>query len=560
MDKRMLVALALTVVVIMVFQFLFPGTATRRRSFTRPDSVAASATSPSSDSAVAPAPTPALAAAPAATPALPSAPSPVAVPPETLAVKTSHADFQMTNIGAAPLGVTMLDYHATRPGDETALVDVGRPGAPLLRYRVITASDTLDLSRVPFHGTRTTTPDGRTVLTYTADVRNTPVSISYTFAPDGYTATVAGDVHGVPNGYVLIDLPNGFTSAEADTLGDQRRLAYAYKRVHQDPQSQLFAKLKPDEPQFEKGPLNWIAAQNKYFVVGLLAPRDSSAAFDGVQLVGVRPTPPSKTATLASATGVQSLKNGTFGFQLYAGPQEWRRLQALGNDFEDVNPYGGYFHAIVQPFATLIMRIILWMRVHLKLNYGWVIIVFGIAIRVLLWPLNQRAMRTSLKMQALQPELQAVQTRYKSDPQKLQTEMMKLYREHGMSPLSPLAGCLPMLIPLPILFTLLFVFQNTIEFRGVPFLWLHDISVRDPYYVLPLFMGVTAYIVSWISMRNQPPNPQTKAMSYMFPVMMTFFFLKVSAGLNLYYAVQNLATLPQQWLLANERAKAAAKT
>jgi YidC/Oxa1 family membrane protein insertase len=367
-------------------------------------------------------------------------------------------------------------------------------------------------------------------------------------------------VHGASNGYVLVDLPNGFTSAEADTAGDQRRLAYAYKRVHQDPQSQLFTKLKPDEPQFEKGPLNWIAAQNKYFVVGLLAPRDSSAAFDGVQMVGVRPTPPSKTATLASATGIQSLKNGAFNFALYAGPQEWRRLQALGNDFEDVNPYGGYFHAIVQPFATLIMRIILWMRVHLKLNYGWVIIVFGIAIRVLLWPLNQRAMRTSLKMQALQPELQAVQTRYKSDPQKLQTEMVKLYREHGMSPLSPLAGCLPMLIPLPILFTLLFVFQNTIEFRGVPFLWLHDISVRDPYYVLPLFMGVTAYIVSWISMRNQPPNPQTKAMSYMFPVMMTFFFLKVSAGLNLYYAVQNLATLPQQWLLANERAKAAAKT
>jgi YidC/Oxa1 family membrane protein insertase len=112
-----------------------------------------------------------------------------------------------------------------------------------------------------------------------------------------------------------------------------------------------------------------------------------------------------------------------------------------------------------------------------------------------------------------------------------------------------------MMLPLPIFGALYFVFRNTIEFRGVPFLWLHDISARDPYYVMPILMGASSFLVSWVGMRNSPPNPQTKMMGYMFPIMMTVFLAKVAAGLNLYYLVQNLATLPQQWILANERAK-----
>lgn len=125
-----------------------------------------------------------------------------------------------------------------------------------------------------------------------------------------------------------------------------------------------------------------------------------------------------------------------------------------------------------------------------------------------------------------------------------------------MSPLSPLMGCLPMLIPMPVLFALYFVFQNTIEFRGVSFLWMADLSLKDPYYILPILMGISMFVLSWIGLRSSPPNAQAKMMAYVFPVMMTVFFLKLAAGLNLYYAVQNIAALPQQWLIARERAKA----
>jgi YidC/Oxa1 family membrane protein insertase len=204
------------------------------------------------------------------------------------------------------------------------------------------------------------------------------------------------------------------------------------------------------------------------------------------------------------------------------------------------------------------MRILLWMRATLNLSYGWVLVIFGIAVRLLLWPLNQKAMRTSMKMSRLQPELAEIQKRYKSDPQRMQSEIMRVYRDHGMSPFSSLSGCLPMLLPMPILFALFFVFQNTIEFRGVPFLWLSDISLKDPYFIVPIVMGLSMFVLSIIGMRNSPPNPQAKMMSYVLPVMMTVFFLNLASGLNLYYAVQNLTAIPQQWLIANERAKNAA--
>jgi YidC/Oxa1 family membrane protein insertase len=138
--------------------------------------------------------------------------------------------------------------------------------------------------------------------------------------------------------------------------------------------------------------------------------------------------------------------------------------------------------------------------------------------------------------------------------------MMKIYQAHGVSPFSAFSGCLPMLIPMPVLFALFFVFQNTIEFRGVSFLWIPDISLHDPFYVLPVLMGLSMFALSWIGMQATPNNPQAKVMSYVFPPMMTLIFWRFAAGLNLYYFVQNIAALPQQWLIARERAKSAPAT
>jgi YidC/Oxa1 family membrane protein insertase len=303
----------------------------------------------------------------------------------------------------------------------------------------------------------------------------------------------------------------------------------------------------------EQGPLEWAATRNKYFLVAYRAA--PKRPFTALRMQGVPRT--QKVAGEAVATVSQPIAGDAGAtFDIYAGPQDFDRLQRLGADLDQVNPYGGWLQGVVQPFATIVMKALLWMKRSTQLNYGWVLVLFGVLIRLVLWPLNQGAMRTSMKMQRLQPELQAIQKKYSDDPKRQQEAIMKVYKDHGMSPLSPLMGCLPMLLPMPILFALYFVFQNTIEFRGVSFLWLPDISLKDPFYITPLLMGVSMYVMSWIGMKGAPPNPQTKMMSYMMPVMLTVLFLNFASGLNLYYAVQNIAALPQQWLLARERLQA----
>jgi len=154
-------------------------------------------------------------------------------------------------------------------------------------------------------------------------------------------------------------------------------------------------------------------------------------------------------------------------------------------------------------------------------------------------------------------EIKAMQDRHKDDPQKLQKETMKLYKEHQVN---PLGGCLPLLIPMPVLFALFFVFRETIQFRGAPFLWLPDLSRADPLYIIPIIMGISMYYVTRIGQRGMPPNPQTKMMLYVMPAFMTFIFLRLSSGLNLYYAVSNIASIPQQWLISQERMRRQGKT
>lgn len=450
------------------------------------------------------------------------------------------------------MAVKIDNYRDLRPGRRDTMVVAGTRG-PLLSYRLALGADTIALDSIPF----SVQQSGSTV-TFTSTTTPT-IAITYQTVA-AYRTAVRGTVANAPPGSALIvDLPTELRSGEADTLDDQRHLAYGYKLPLRDVQSIPFDKLDSTHLRADTGSMEWVSARDKYWLVALMQPFGERPAgvFNGMTMRGG--TRVGRVTESASATTVQPLTNGRFAFDTYVGPQSWEELRTLGNGIEGVNPYAGFLHPVVQPFATIMLRVLLWMKATLRVSYGWVLVVFGVMIRLMLWPLNQRAMRTSIQMQLLQPELAEVQKRYKSDPDKQREALMKLYQAHGMSPLSPMLGCLPMLLPMPILYALYFVFQNTIEFRGVPFLWLSDLSLRDPYYIIPVLMGASMFLLSWIGMRSMPPNPQTKMMSYMMPVMFTVMFLNFASGLNLYYAVQNVAALPQQWFLTRERAKAAAR-
>ncbi|HEU4586746.1 MAG TPA: membrane protein insertase YidC [Gemmatimonadaceae bacterium] len=564
MDKRFIIFVILAAIILIVTPRIFPPTRHTAPTGTAADTTPRAATVESTTAkapTAAPAPTVSEAAPPAA-PAAASESTLAVAPParaDTITVATPTVVYRFSTVGAAPVGIQLNNYKNLSGNDGP--VELARKGTPIMSFMLLRApGDTVHLDRQLFSVDSTRGASGQlSALTFRTTADGVPVSIAYTFSPDSYLVRVRGSVGTSGSAqqgeqYIIAHLERGLNSQEADTLDDQRHLAYVVKPSDDDAKGTPFSKLDTAEAKFINGPLDWVASKNKYFVLGLLTD-STTGPFSGAKLVGLPPT--GKVKNNASAFVLKRLdQQGNFAFTVYAGPQEWRRLLALGNDFDNVNPYGGFFQGIVQPFATIVMRILLWTHDALKLNYGWVLVIFGIAVRLILWPLNQTAMRASLKMQRIQPELQALQKKYKNQPEKQQAEMMKLYKEHGMSPLSPLMGCLPMLIPMPVLFALYFVFQNTIEFRGVSFLWMSDISLMDPYFILPILMGVSMFLLSWIGLRASPSNAQAKMMAYVFPVMMVAFFYRLAAGLNLYYAVQNLAAIPQQWLIARERAKA----
>jgi YidC/Oxa1 family membrane protein insertase len=544
MDKRFFLALLLSLIVVALSQVLFP---TQVKKEAVPAAVVARApadTISANGAGVAMSPNPAR---PNSTD---TAASSTRQSGKRTTVSTGKAIYTFTSFGASPVSVVMKDY-ANR-SSAGGNVDLAVPGAKLLSFKLVIGLDTLPLDNVAFDEISTSPSPGVTAVAYSATVRGIPVRIGYTIGEKEYVFHVAGAAGGNTGAYLLTSLPTTLRSAEADTTTDQRSLAYVYKGVRDRPGSVLFGKLDPGEAHLETGPLKWVAVKNKYFVLGIMADR---TPFTEATFVGGART--SKIATHASATVVQPATQGAFSFDVYAGPQEWKRLVAMGNDFDHVNPYGWKFlQAVVHPVASLVIQLLLWMHNTLALSYGWVLVILGLLVRLVLWPLNQSTMRSTMRMQAVQPKLAAAQEKYKKDPEKQREAIMKVYQDEGISPLAPLMGCLPALLPMPVFFALFFVFQNTIEFRGVPFLWLHDLSTKDPLYIIPLLMGASMYVLSWIGMRNAPPNPQTKMMSYAFPVMMTVLLVNMASGLNLYYTAQNLAALPQQWLIARERLKA----
>ncbi|MCA1840087.1 MAG: membrane protein insertase YidC, partial [Actinobacteria bacterium] len=347
MDKRFFLALFLSLIVIAISQLLFPPAkpVTPRPTAVAKDSTAALKISASSTQ-------PSVTQAPMAEASVKgtsTAQSAQAVGgmstqavAETTTVTTPRAIYKFSNLGAAPVSVVIRDYKNRSANG--GLVDMGVPGFPLLSYRLVTATDTADLSRITFKLSRTNSPAGDETLSYDATVKNLGVSISYTVSQDtaaSYVIRANGRVTGAQGqAYLVTELPKTLLPTEADTTGDYHSLAYSFKPQKDHARSVLFGSLDPGEKTLEAGPLNWVALKSKYFVFGVLA-LPNATPFSEVTLTGGPRT--SKVATTASAAFVEEVRNGNFSFEIYAGPQESQRLMRLGQDFDHVNPYGWRF-------------------------------------------------------------------------------------------------------------------------------------------------------------------------------------------------------------------------
>ncbi|HKC48430.1 MAG TPA: membrane protein insertase YidC [Gemmatimonadales bacterium] len=555
-QRRVILAVLLMFVVAIVPSLLFRPKQPVGRSGGRADSSAAGR--PVAESASAP-----VESAAPRPPVRPTARE-SGLPAETVWVSSPLYRYGFSTRGARLIAAEIEPYKSFAPADSGRQVQLVPTVAPLLGLRIVVGNDTASLADASF------TPDQKslavggaaTTLTFTAVVGAGSVTVAYQFVPTDYHFSVSGHVDGLggSGGVLIVGLGQGLRSVEAEPLSDYREYAVVTKA--DKTQKQAFASIDPGKRVVMDGPFEWVGVKSKYFFAAILAPDQNTRPFAGAVATGEAreqvtygSTFGSRTTLLATRASVVTTlalpPTGAFRYDVYLGPFEHRRLDQLGHGLDDANPYGwSIFRPIIHPVSILVVRILFWMHGALRLPYGWVLIAFGVLIRLLLWPLQRRAMESQMRMQAAQGPLQEIQARYKNDPQRLQQETLRLYKEHGVN---PFGGCLPMLLPMPVLLALFFVFSNTIEFRGVPFLWLPDLSRADPLYIIPVIMGVSMFAVSKIGQRGLPPNPQTKTFLYVMPAMMTFIFLRLASGLNLYYAVQNLISLPQQWQISKRR-------
>ncbi len=514
---------------------------------------------PRADSTLVTAPPPAaLPRAPAVAPAADTGGAVPEVPERVVRVSSPLYTYGVSTRGARLVEAKLAKYRSMAVADGDGPAELLPPDSELLGLRVLAGGDTLSLRDWDF------TPSAESLavtgetssLTLTAARGEMTVTITYRFTPDNYLVAVDGQLTGLgPNGgTLLIALGPTLRNTEADSGQHMTELSLVTKGISQS-EKKAFGSLSRGVATDFAGPFEWVAVKSKYFVTALFAV-DSTASGSAGRLTALRATPTDTRKRPAEADIRASLPlpaAGQFRYSLYAGPMEYPRLKGMGHDFYDVNPYGWPgFRTIIRPVAVA-GRWLLVKMYELGIAYGVGLILFGILVRLALWPLNQKAMRASMAMQAVQPLMKDLQERHKNDPQKLQQEMFKLYKEHKVN---PFGGCWPMLIPMPILIALFFVFQNTIELRGAPFLWITDLSRADPLYIIPILMGGSMYFVSKLGQLGMEPTPQMKMMLYMMPVMMTVLFLSFPSGVNLYYTVQNIASIPQQWLIAKERLKA----
>jgi YidC/Oxa1 family membrane protein insertase len=233
---------------------------------------------------------------------------------------------------------------------------------------------------------------------------------------------------------------------------------------------------------------------------------------------------------------------GTIGGQLYIGPKDQYRLEEISPGLNLTVDYG-FLWWLSQPLFWLLTIMHSWFA-----NWGVAIIMLTVIVKGLLYPLSAASYRSMAKMRKLQPEMVRLKDRYGDDRQQFSQAMMELYKKEGAN---PVGGCLPILLQMPVFLALYWTLMESVELRHAPFmLWINDLSAMDPYFVLPILMGISMYVTQ--SLQPEPPDPvQAKVFKFM-PIMFTFFFLWFPSGLVLYWFVNNLLSIAQQWYVTKQ--------
>jgi YidC/Oxa1 family membrane protein insertase len=479
-----------------------------------------------------------------------TATGPVSVQPETLLVQTGLYEARLSTAGGGtPVSWKLKHYQ----DDQNRWVElIPDSAAGNLGLVFDSASDpSLTVFRVA--SDQTVTEQGRTrrIILLASDFPNVGrVEKEFTFTDGSYDVGLevrfTFSNRSAMRDHYLLRWESGLLPTEQN-IKDETSYSEASAL-----QGTELLKTKSDNTGLREGVTRWVAVQTKYFIMAVI-PRGIDGR--GAEL---------KTRKVALDKGGGKANWKRFGvglsvpfdsgirtshrFTFFIGPMDHGLLKDQGVQLERLLSFGWSW---LRPICIAFLHVLQFLY-GIVGNYGWAIVIFSILIKVALYPLTKKSYDSMKEMQELQPKLKALQERYKSDPQKLNAETMKMYKAHGVNPMS---GCLPMVLQMPILFALFNVFRATIMFRQAGFLGIiKDLSGPDRMLplggsltvnVLPLLMGITMFI----QQKKTVTDPKQKFMSYFMSIFMIYIFYSMSAGLNLYYLMFNVLTIAQDLII-----------
>jgi YidC/Oxa1 family membrane protein insertase len=465
---------------------------------------------------------------------------PASVDLRELVVETDTLLARFTNSGARLKSLQLKKYTETADTDSpmVTLTDVGPERLATLRtsgtdgfelspdalYSVSTSDDRLRLTGSESHrvGFTTVSSTGLTVeKVFTFHGDRYDIDLQVRVANSGTTAL---------RGNMVLSLVQPW---DETMEGSSLEFVGPSTLVGEEVKNEKVADLAK-EPKSYGRDVVWSAFENKYFISAAIPLRNS------VEKVRIEKTDETILNTLE--TPYQSLASGeslSFDYLLYFGPRDLEILKEVNHQLAEAIDFG-FFGIIAKP-----LRHVLNFFYSFVGNYGLAIILVTVIIKLLFWPLTQKSYTSMKAMQKLQPEMGKIREKYKNDKERLNREMMELYKKNRVN---PLGGCLPMLVQIPVFFALYKVLLGDIALRHAPFaFWLTDLSAKDPYYVTPIIMGATMFIQQ--KMTPSSMDPTQAKMFMLMPVVFTFMFLNFPSGLVIYWLINNLLTIGQQYYI-----------
>ncbi|MBU0528483.1 membrane protein insertase YidC [bacterium] len=463
----------------------------------------------------------------------------------TVTVETPLYIAKLSNINGGSFSSFILKNYKATDSTSVQLVDnfnnnnllfeaISMDGIPLI------LSEPWDLSKSTSNINVTREPES---IKFTTIVFGKTVSKTLTFNPNSYKIDISFDLSEIKDqisqGVYSLSWNGGLPATEKN-LKDELFYFKAYVYQGDELSSEKLRKNKSIDEKY-RGQTNWAATRNKYFITAII-PTDNAV---GAHLNGVY-----ESDVPQFDISINQQVNSNNSFALYLGPLEYRRVASLGVNLEKSMSMG---FSLIRPISRGVLAALVAMHKVIP-NYGIVLIIFSILVKIIVYPLTKKSYQSMRSMSTLQPKLKDLKEKHAKDPQKLNKATMALYKEEGVN---PMGGCLPMLIQMPLLFALFQVFRSTIQLRGEPFmLWITDLSAPDtlfhlygfPVNILPLLMAVSMFVQQKITPTAAGAGQQ-KSMMYFMNIFFVFIFYRFPSGLNLYYTLFNVLTILQQKFL-----------